>query len=159
MTKQNIRIFLAFSLIVLQILFNLFLNQLHINIDFIFLILLYYILSRRNFIQAMLVATIVGWSTDLLTSHIVGLFGFSRVVIAFAIYEIIVFIDFKRLSFTFAFVFLSLALSNLIASFFLLVIHGYPLSAGLILHQPVLTGMFAVLLISSDRVKEAVNVY
>lgn len=159
MSKRNLRFALGLFLVLMQILVNLYLNELSINIDFIFLILIYYISSRGNFLKAMLLATLIGWSTDLLNSHIVGVFGFSRVVIAYAIFEIIVFIDFKRLTFTFLFVFLSLAFSNLIANLFLLFINGYSISPGLVLYQPLLTGVFAVLMISSDRIKEAVNVY
>jgi len=159
MSKRNFRFALGLFLVLMQILANLHLNELNINIDFIFLILIYYISSRGNFIRAMILATLIGWSTDLLNSQIVGVFGFSRVVIAYAIFEIIVFIDFKRLTFTFLFVFFSLGFSNLIANLFLLFINGYAISPGMVLYQPLLTGMFAVLLISSDRIKEAINVY
>ena len=145
-------------LILMQILVNLYLNEFSINIDFIFLILIY-ISSRGNFLKAMVVATIIGWMTDLLNSQIIGVFGFSRVVIAYIIFELIVFIDFKRLTFTFLFIFLSLSLSNLIANLFLLFINNYGLSVGMIIYQPLLTGIFAVLLVSSDRIKEAINVY
>lgn len=145
-------------LILMQILVNLYLNEFSINIDFIFLILIY-ISSRGNFLKAMVVATIIGWMTDLLNSQIIGVFGFSRVVIAYIIFELIVFIDFKRLTFTFLFIFLSLSLSNLIANLFLLFINNYGLSVGMIIYQPLLTGLLAVLLVSSDRIKEAINVY
>jgi hypothetical protein len=107
----------------------------------------------------MIVATIVGWSIDLFNSQILGVFGFSRVVIAFIIFEIIIFIDFKKLSFSFLFIFISLSLSNLIANLFLIMISNYGLSIGMLVYQPLLTGMFAVLLVSSDRIKEAINVY
>ena len=145
-------------LILMQILVNLYLNEFSINIDFIFLILIY-ISSRGNFLKAMVVATIIGWMTDLLNSQIIGVFGFSRVVITYIIFELIVFIDFKRLTFTFLFIFLSLSLSNLIANLFLLFINNYGLSVGMIIYQPLLTGLLAVLLVSSDRIKEAINVY
>jgi len=158
MSKGQFRIAIFFFLIFMQILVNLYLNEYNINIDFLFLILIY-ISSKEHFLKAMIAATLIGWATDTLNSQIVGIFGFSRVVITYAIFEIIVFIDFKRLSFTIMFVFLSLSASNLIANLFLLVINNYSMSAGLLLVQPLLTGMFAVLLISSDRVKEAINVY
>lgn len=145
-------------LLVMQILINLYLNEFSINIDFIFLILIY-ISSRGNFLKAMVVATFIGWMTDLLNSQIIGVFGFSRVLITYIIFELIVFIDFKRLTFTFLFIFLSLSLSNLIANLFLLFINNYGLSVGMIIYQPLLTGLFAVLLVSSDRIKEAINVY
>ena len=109
--------------------------------------------------KSLIAATIVGWGTDLLNSQIIGVFGFSRVVIAYIIFEIIVFIDFKRLSFTFLFIFFSLSISNLVASLFLLFINDYGLSVGMIIYQPLLTGMFAVILVNSDRIKEAINVY
>lgn len=142
----------------MQILVNLYLNEFNINIDFLFLILIY-ISSRGNFLKSLIIATFLGWTTDLLNSQIIGVFGFSRVVIAYIIFEIIVFIDFKRLSFTFLFIFFSLSLSNLVASLFLLFINDYGLSVGMIIYQPLLTGMFAVILVSSDRIKEAINVY
>ena len=142
----------------MQILVNLYLNEFNINIDFLFLILIY-ISSKGNFMKSLIAATIVGWGTDLLNSQIIGVFGFSRVVIAYIIFEIIVFIDFKRLSFTFLFIFFSLSISNLVASLFLLFINDYGLSVGMIIYQPLLTGMFAVILVNSDRIKEAINVY
>ena len=159
MNKNRLRFALGLFLVLMQILINLYVNELNINIDFIFLILIYYISSKCNFLKSLLLATLIGWSTDILNSQIIGVFGFSRVVIAFAIFEIIVFIDFKRLTFTFLFIFLSLSLSNLVANLFLLLINGYDLSAGMLIYQPLLTGMVAVLLVSSDRIKEAINVY
>ena len=158
MTKRQFRFTLALFLVLMQILVNLYLNEFNINIDFLFLILIY-ISSRGNFLKSLIIATFLGWTTDLLNSHIIGVFGFSRVVIAYIIFEIIVFIDFKRLSFTFLFIFFSLSLSNLVASLFLLFINDYGLSVGMIIYQPLLTGMFAVILVSSDRIKEAINVY
>jgi len=158
MNKRQLRFALALFLVLLQIMVNLYLNEFNINIDFLFLILIY-ISSKGNFIQTMIIATLIGWGTDTLNTQIVGIFGFSRAVITYAIFEIIVFIDFKRLSFTFLFIFLSLSLSNLIANLFLLVINNYSLSVGMLIYQPLLTGMFAVILLSSDRVKEAINVY
>ncbi|MCK5004786.1 MAG: hypothetical protein KAS21_06850 [Candidatus Aminicenantes bacterium] len=158
MTKRQFRFTLALFLILLQILVNLYLNEFNINIDFLFLILIY-ISSKGNFMKSLIAATIVGWGTDLLNSQIIGVFGFSRVVIAYIIFEIIVFIDFKRLSFTFLFIFFSLSISNLVASLFLLFINDYGLSVGMIIYQPLLTGMFAVILVNSDRIKEAINVY
>ncbi|MCK5221657.1 MAG: hypothetical protein KAR14_08760 [Candidatus Aminicenantes bacterium] len=158
MTKRQFRFTLALFLVMMQILVNLYLNEFNINIDFLFLILIY-ISSRGNFLKSLIIATFLGWTTDLLNSQIIGVFGFSRVVIAYIIFEIIVFIDFKRLSFTFLFIFFSLSLSNLVASLFLLFINDYGLSVGMIIYQPLLTGMFAVILVSSDRIKEAINVY
>ena len=158
MNKRQFRFTLALFLILMQLLVNLYLNEFNINIDFLFLILIY-ISSRGLFMRSMTAATLLGWTTDLLNSQIIGVFGFSRVVIIYIIFEIIVFIDFKRLSFTFLFIFLSLSISNLIASLFLLFINDYGLSVGMIIYQPLLTGMFAVILMSSDRIKEAINVY
>ncbi len=159
MSKRQFRFALGLLLVILQILVSLYLNELNINIDFIFLILIYYVSSRGNFLKSMLLATLIGWSTDILNSQIMGVFGFSRVVIVYVIFEIIVFIDFKRLTFTFLFIFLSLSISNLIANLFLLFINGYGLSAGMLVYQPLLTGMFAVLLVSSKKIKKVINVY
>ncbi len=158
MNKTRVRIIIGTTLVFLQILFNIYLNKYNINIDFVFLILIYFS-SKDNFLKAMIIATIVGWTTDLMNSQIVGVFGFARVMIAFLIFELINFIDFKRLSFTFLFIFFSLSFSNLIANIFLIFINDYGLSAGMLLHQPILTGMFSVLLISSDKIKESINVY
>jgi rod shape-determining protein MreD len=158
MNKRRLRIALALLLLSLQILVNIHLSKFNINIDFIFLILIY-ITSRGNFLKSMLAATLIGWATDILSGHILGVYGFARVIVTFLIFEIIVFIDFKRLSFTFIFVFASLSLSNLIANLFFLLIRNFGLSSGLLIYQPLLTGMFAVLLITSDRIKEAINVY
>jgi len=158
MTKRQFRFTLALFLILMQIIVNLYLNEFNINIDFLFLILIY-VSSRGNFLKSLILATILGWTTDLLNSQIIGVFGFSRVVIVYIIFEIIVFIDFKRLSFTFLFIFFALSISNLIASLFLLFINDYGLSVGMIIYQPLLTGMFAVILVNSDRIKEAIDVY
>lgn len=158
MTKRQFRFTLALFLVLMQILVNLYLNEFNINIDFLFLILIY-ISSKGNFLKFLIIATLLGWTTDILNSQIIGVFGFSRVVIAYIIFEIIVFIDFKRLSFTFLFIFFALSFSNLIANLFLLFINDYGLSVGMIIYQPLLTGIFAVILVSSDRIKEAINVY
>jgi len=158
MNKRRFRLILALFLILMQIAINVYLNEYNINIDFIFLILIF-TASRGNFLKSMTIATLVGWATDLLNSHIIGIFGFSRVLIAYIIFEIITIIDFKRLSFTFLFVFFSLCISNFVANLFLLFINNYGLSLGMIVYQPLLTGMFAVLLVSSDKIKETIDVY
>ncbi|MEN8154658.1 MAG: rod shape-determining protein MreD [Acidobacteriota bacterium] len=158
MTKKQFRLIFAILLLFMQIVINRSLNEYNINIDFLFLILVF-VSFRDNFIRTIIVATIIGWITDVLSSNVLGVYGFSRVVIAFLLFEIVKYIDFKKLSFTFIIVFSSLSISNLIANIFFLFIYNYSFSVSLLVFQPLLTSLLAVLLITSGKLQKTLNVY
>ncbi len=158
MTKIQFRAVFVVFLLLMQIIINRYVNEYNINIDFLFLILVF-VSTRDSFIKTIIVAALIGWATDILSGNVLGVYGFSRVVIAFLLFEIIKFVDFKKLSFTFIIIFASLSLSNLIANIFLIFIYNFNFSISLLIFQPILTSLLAVLFISSKKLQKTLNVY
>lgn len=158
MTKIQFRAVFVVFLLLMQIIINRYVNEYNINIDFLFLILVF-ISTRDSFFRTIIVAALIGWATDILSGNVLGVYGFSRVVIAFLLFEIIKFVDFKKLSFTFIIIFASLSLSNLIANIFLIFIYNFNFSISLLIFQPFLTSLLAVLFISSKQLQKTLNVY
>ena len=158
MTKIQFKTLFVIFLILMQIVINRYVNEYNINIDFLFLILVF-ISTRDSFIKIIVVASLIGWATDIFSGNVLGVYGFSRVAVAFLLFEIIKFVDFKKLSFTFVIIFTSLSLSNLIANIFLIFIYNFNFSISLLLFQPLLTSLLAVLFISSKKLQKTLNVY
>ena len=106
----------------------------------------------------MLWGTVIGWVTDFLSGGIIGVFGFSRTLTAFLVHEIHRFVDLNKNTFVFLFILLTLSFSNLVANFFYFFIHRYPIEPGMILRQPLLTALVGVLIISSIKIKDILDV-
>ena len=155
--KQKVKIGLLFALLAAQILFDRYVHIFKFNIDFLYLVLIY-ISVRSGFIKTMLWGTAIGWVTDFLSGGILGVFGFSRTLTAFLIHETHRFVDLNKNTFVFLFIMLSLSFSNLVANLFYYFIHSYPLEPGMILRQPFLTALVGVLIISSIKIKEILDV-
>lgn len=126
--------------------------------DFLFLIIIYNAL-RASFLRTQLVACLLGWLTDYLCGGVIGVFGFSRIVAASLVHEIIRFIDLKKKGFTFFLVLMSLALSNGIAQLFFYLIHSAPVSLSLLFWQPLTTAALALLLVYWHRMNNIWDVY
>ena len=155
--KQKFKIGILIALLAFQILMDRYVHTLKFNVDFLYLILIY-ISVRSGFLKTMLWSTLIGWVTDFLSGGIVGIFGFSRALIAFLVHEVHRFVDLNKNTFVFLFIMLSLSFSNLVANFFLYFIHSYPIEAGLVVRQPILTAIVGVLLISPNKMKDLLDV-
>lgn len=158
MNKRRFRLILFVFLLFMQFTASKFLTEYRINIDFIFLILIYFIM-RKRYSTTIVVSVIAGWLTDYFAGSTLGVYGFARVTIAFILYGVMNYIDSKRLFSTFLIIFLSLSISNLIANMFLLFIYSYNFSSDLLLIQPFLTALTGILLLSSESVRKALNVH
>jgi rod shape-determining protein MreD len=145
-------------LVAAQIVFYRYNNILKLNIDFLFLILVY-ISRRSSFLKGILSAAAIGLITDCLSAHIFGVFGFSRTAAAYMIGELSRFFDLRRHVFIFLLVFISLSLSNLIANVFFYFILGHKIGLNLVFYSPLFTGLAAVAILIPPKMKEYLDVY
>jgi len=150
---------ITFSLLILgQIIIHQYIRQLQVNLDLLSLILVY-IAVKSGFVKTILSATAIGLVTDFLTGGVLGVFGFSRTIAAYVLNDVSMRIDLKNNLFVFLMLSLSLAFSNLIANLFFYFIRGYAVDLSLILYQPLLTGVVGLLIVSSTKAKNYLDVY
>jgi len=150
---------LLFSLLVLgQIIIHRYIRQLNLNLDLLYLILVY-IAVKSGFYKTLLSATIIGLVTDYLSGNIFGVFGFSRTIAAYFLNEMSMRIDLKSNLFVFMIISLSLAFSNLIAGLFFYFILEYSFQLNLIVIQPLLTGLVGLIIVLSSKAKKNLDVY
>lgn len=146
------------SLIIGQIIVHKYVHIIKFNIDFVYLILVY-VAIRSGVVKTIITATMIGWLTDFFTGGIVGIFGFSRTLIAFFLNEIHRYVDLKKNIFVFLLITISLSLSNLIANVFFHFIHGFNIEINLVIRQPIITGLLGTLIMVPARVKEYLDVH
>ncbi len=158
MNKKRLRLLLFILLILLQFTVSKFFAEYRINIDFMYIILLYFLI-RKQFVTVIIAAMVIGWATDYFAGTLLGIFGFSRVAIAFILFGVFDYIDPKKLLWTFSLVFISLLLSNLIANLFMIFIYNFNFDYGLLFIQPLLTASFATVILTSRSVRKVLNVH
>jgi len=158
MRKRRIRILLLILLVLLQVLANRNADRLQVHVDFLFLIILYYCV-RSDYYRSIIIASLIGIITDIYSMGILGVFGFSRALIAFFAFHTLRFLDLKRKLFFFFLVFFSLGLSNLIANGFFCLINNAGFNLRMVLLSPVLTAIAGVLILSFKTVRESLDVY
>lgn len=156
--KNKFKTGLFLLLILLQFISYRYAHMTKINPDFLYLILVY-VSIRSRIMKTLVSATFIGWITDSLIGGIVGIFGFSRVIIAFFLNEFNRFLDLRKKVFVFLLIFISLSLSNLIANVFLYMIFRHNLELTIILQQPLLTALTGILIIIPSKVREYLDVY
>lgn len=156
--KRRIRIIFFLILFSAQILSNLYFHSIKLHIDFLFLILVF-IAIKSGIVKTIASATLIGWITDYFSMGNIGIFGFSRTVVAFLLHELSRFIDLKNSFYTFLLISLSLSFSNLIANLFFLLIHGVKIQLHMLVFQPLLTGLLGIILISPKKIKKRLDVY
>jgi rod shape-determining protein MreD len=133
-------------------------NILKLNLDLLFLILVY-ISIKSGFLKTLLSATVIGLITDYFSMNVLGVFGFSRTIIAYFLNNMAKHIDLKNNLLVFTLISISLCLSNLIANTFFLLISGLKYNLNLIVIQPVLTGIMGILIVCTTKFKKYLDVY
>ncbi len=156
--NRKFRIGIFVVLIILQIVIYRYDNILKINVDFLYLILVY-ISVKSGFFKTILSATMIGLVTDYFSMNVMGVFGFSRTVAAYLLNEIFRHIDLKNSLLVFLLIAISLFISNLIANIFFYIILGVKLSPNLILFQPIYTGLVGAFILIPSKMKEYLDVY
>ncbi len=156
--NRNFKLVFLLLLVVSQILLNRYVDVLKINIDLLYLVLIY-VSIKSGTLKTILIACLVGWVTDFFSAGIVGVFGFSRVLVIFLVHEFVRFIDLTKRHFLFLLVSISLALSNFIANAFFHYIAGHSFTLGFLLYQPLLTAFVGMLIVSSPGIRERLDVY
>jgi len=151
--------FMLFALLILgEIIIDQYIHELKLNLDLLYLILVYTAI-KSGYIKSIVTGSIIGLVTDYLCMNVTGVFGFSRTFAAFILHELSRRIDLKNNFFIFLLIFISLAVSNLTANLFFLAILSYPLSWRLIFFQPFITGILGILITSSKKAKGYLDVY
>lgn len=126
--------------------------------DLLFLIIAFNSL-KSGFLKSYIIACLLGWLTDYLSGGIIGVFGFSRVISAAILHEMVKIVDLKRKGFTFFLVFFSLFLSNLIGFLFFYLVEHMHFSLSLILWQPLVTAILAVILVYWKSINVVWDIY
>lgn len=158
MMNRRFKVLIFLFLIAAQILINKYSHQLKLNLDFLYLILVY-ISVKSTFLKSILTGTVIGLVTDYLSMNVLGVFGFSRTAAAFLLNEVSTRIDMRNNVFVFLLIAISLSLSNFIANVFFYFILGLSLNLSLILYQPVLTGLVGTLIVFTEKSKKNLDVY
>lgn len=156
--NRRIKLLLFVFLVTGQIVINRYIDTLKINIDLLFLILVY-ISVKSSFLKSILSATAIGLVTDFFSGNIFGVFGFSRTVSAYVIFELHKYLDLEKPHFQFLLITLSLFISNLIANTFFYFILDYKISLNLVLYPPLLTSAVGIIILSSAKMREYLDVY
>lgn len=156
--NRRAKIILFLLLIGLQVLSLRYRDILKFNLDFLYLILVYVAL-KSGFLKTILSATTIGLITDYFSMQVMGVFGFSRTVTGYLLNEISRHIDLKNKALVFLLISVSLFFSNLIANLFFYFISGFPIQFGLILYQPLATGLLGVLIIVPRKIRQYLDVY
>jgi rod shape-determining protein MreD len=151
--------FLIFILLILgEIIINKYLYQLRLNLDLLYLLLVY-ISINSGYIKCIMVGTVIGLITDYSCMNVMGVFGFSRTLAAFLLFELTRRIDLNNNFFVFFLVFVSLSVSNVIANIFFSIILNFGFNLRLIFMQPLLTSVVAILIAGSKKAKRYLDVY
>lgn len=158
MADRRVKVGLFIVFIVLQIAIHRYVNVLKVNLDLLYLILVY-ISIKSGFMKTILFAAAIGLVTDFFSMQVMGVFGFSRTIIAYLLNETTPHIDLKNNTFVFLLIAVSLFLSNLMANTFFYFISGTSFDSNLILYPPLLTGLLGVLIISPSKMKRHLDVY
>jgi rod shape-determining protein MreD len=156
--NRKFRIGIFVVLIILQIIIYQYENILKINVDLLYLILVY-ISVKSGFFKTILSATVIGLVTDYFSMNVMGVFGFSRTIAAYLLNEISRHIDLKNSLLVFLLTAISLFISNLISNIFFYIILGIKFSLNLILYQPIYTGLVGAFILIPSKIKEYLDVY
>ncbi len=156
--NRKIKLIILLAFLLLQIVIDRYAGVTGFSFDALFLIIVY-VGIKDGAVKTILTAMFLGWVTDYFTEGVIGVFGFSRVIAGVFIYEISRFIDLKSRSYVFIMIFFSMVISNGLANLFFHFIRGYDFLPGMVLLQPFLTGLVALALISSTKLKKIFDVY
>lgn len=152
------KFFLVLSLFCLFFLQNLYISSSWFSIDFTYLIIIFISLKSTIF-KTGLYATIIGLIIDTISGGVLGVYGFSRTLVAFLIRGILTLIDLKKGFYVFLITTISLSLSNLIANFLMFLIFNFPFSLKFLLFQPIFTGLTAYFILKNRYFKQNLDVY
>jgi rod shape-determining protein MreD len=156
--NRRFKVLIFILLVLVQILIHRYADRLQVNVDLIYLILVYMCI-KGGFYKSLAAGTVTGLITDYLSGNVMGVFGFSRTFSAFLLNELSRRIDLKNNVFVFLLVGFSMALSNAIANVFFHFILGVGLNLNMVVYQPLLTGLAAVIITGSQKAKRYLDIY
>lgn len=127
------------------------------SIDLLYLIV-FFIAIRSRYLPSVVGAALIGFAGDILSGGVMGVFSFARTLAAFLLNSLARFLDLKKNIFVFLLIQVSLFLSNLVASLFLVLIFGYRITASLLVFQPLATALVGTLIAGPRKVKALLDV-
>lgn len=152
------KIFIFALLLLGQIVMQRYVRQLQMNLDLLYLVLVY-VSVTSGFFKSLAAASVIGLATDYLSGNVLGVFGFSRTIAAYLLNELSIRIDLKNNVFVFLLIAISMAISNGIANLFFHFILGYPLKLSLVLYQPLITAAVGVAIVGVAKIRLYLDVY
>jgi rod shape-determining protein MreD len=156
--SQRLKFFLFVLLLTGQIMIGRYQPLLRLSVDLIYLIIFYQAV-KGGFYRGILAGALLGLLTDYFTGGVIGVFSFSRTLAAYLIGGVSRFIDYRKNSFIFAFLFGTLWISNAVANIFFQLAFRFHFSAQLLLWQPLLTALVGTILVGTNRAKALLDVY
>ena len=145
-------------LFMLQFIQNLYFASQWFLFDFLYLVIIY-ISLKSSLVMIGITATTLGLIADFMSGGVLGVFGFSRTLVAFFIAGMLNFIDLKKGIYVFLIITISLSFSNLIANFLMFLISRFTINFNFVFFQPVFTGLFGYLLLKNRSLKKYLDVY
>lgn len=156
--NRKARVTLFLLLIVMQLVIHRYLDVLKLNLDLLYLILVY-VAVKSGFLKTIISATVIGLITDYFSMQVMGVFGFSRTLAAFFLHETSGHIDLKNNTFVFLLITVTLCFSNGLANIFFYFIWDMPVNLNLVVYQPILTGLAGIFILIILRNKKYLDVY
>ncbi len=132
-------------------------HSLRFSIDLLYVVL-FFIAIRSGYLTAVLSGALLGFAGDYLSGGVMGVFSFARTLAAFLLNTLARFLDLKKNAFVFLLLLLSLFLSNLVAFLFLALIFRYPVTASLLVVQPLATAVAGTVILGTQKVKSLLDV-
>lgn len=132
-------------------------QSLRFNVDLLYLVV-FYVSIKSGFMKSIISASLIGLCSDYLSGGVMGVFSFSRTLIAFFLNILARFVDLKNKFFIFLLIFISLLLSNLVAFVFYALIFNYKITASLLIYQPLFTAIIGTVILGQKKVKSLIDV-
>lgn len=156
--NRKFKFMLFVLLFAVQIIINLYFEAVSLNLDLLYLVLVY-VAMKSGYVKSLVAGTLIGLVADYFSGNILGVFGFSRTIAAYLLHELSRRIDLKNNFLVFLLIAISLGISNLIANLFFYFILGFGFNLSLLIYQPVLTGIIGLLFVNALKSRKHLDVY
>ena len=145
------------ALLIGQIAISRYYPFLRFNVDLLYLII-FCIAIKSGYVPTMVSAALIGLISDYLSGGIIGVFSFSRTLAAYFLNMLARFIDLRNNFFVFLLIWISLFLSNLLASSFYVIVFKYKITASLLIYQPLATAGIGTIFFGFKKIKLLLDV-
>ncbi len=155
--NKRFRTIFFLALLVGQIAISRHYPSLRFNVDLLYLVI-FCIAIKAGYVSSMISASLIGLISDYLSGGIIGVFSFSRTLAAYFLNMLARFIDLRNNFFVFLLIWISLFLSNLVASGFYVFVFKYKVTVSLLIYQPLATAGIGTIIFGFKKIKSLLNV-